>query len=338
VNKKYIVCCDWGTSSLRIRLVSLENSVVVGKVTSDLGVGTLHSLWSKSKGDELLKGNDRNSFYLSYLKRELDKLSINIGKSDLIISGMASSNIGLKELSYADLPFSLDGEDSVVSYIPASNDFNHPILLISGVKGQGEVMRGEEVQAIGIANIAPGIVDDGNIILLPGTHSKHLYLEDMKISKIETYITGEMFALLSQNGLLKDSLEKPYFPLEEKGWRIFLEGVDCSGEITLLQSLFKIRTNHLLDKFTMQENSLFLSGLLIGYELRSLLTKKYNRIILCSGDKLFEYYKRAITFLGLHDSTDYISPEILELSTVEGQLVIAKKYLNDQACEKIELN
>ncbi len=63
---------------------------------------------------------------------------------------MASSSIGMKELPYARLPFALDGGHVQLMYFREERVFPHEIMLISGVKSDHDVMRGEETQLIGL--------------------------------------------------------------------------------------------------------------------------------------------------------------------------------------------
>src|SRR5690606_32638833 len=118
------------------------------------------------------------------------------------------SSVGMKELPYAKLPFSIYGDHVILHASAPSPQFPHPVLLLSGVTDGNEVMRGEETQVIGIADLLAGLgKTDNTIVVMPGTHSKHVYLQDSHISRIGTYLTGELFAVLSENGLFKTAVE-----------------------------------------------------------------------------------------------------------------------------------
>src|SRR3546814_14199624 len=99
---------------------------------------------------------------------------------------MASSSLGIEELPYATLPFSLSGNGAVTRKFEASADFPHEILLISGLRSEQDVMRGEETQLLGLA--AQGMLPaDNAICLFPGTHSKRS--EERRVGK-ECVSTG----------------------------------------------------------------------------------------------------------------------------------------------------
>ena len=329
---EYIICCDWGTSSLRCRLVDRERACVIDEITSDVGISVAYRSWRTRNSADDVEVGSRTDAYLSLLKEQLHPLVLrnaSAATAPVVISGMASSNIGLFEMPYAGVPFSLSGADALTYEIAPLSDFNHRVILISGVRDGDDVMRGEEVQVIGVSGLLPTI--GGNetaLFLFPGTHSKHLRVENNTLVGIETFITGELFAVMSKEGLLRDAIRLPVSATgSEEGLAAFLRGVGASGHGRLLPALFKVRTNHVLGKLDKNQNTLYFSGLLIGSELRSLFTKQYDRIILACDDKLYDYYKQVISFLGLDTATSYIAPSDVNLSTVRGQLAIAKRYL-----------
>ena len=72
-----------------------------------------------------------------------------------------------------------------------------PGLRCTGRDGQTDVMRGEETQLWGAA-LAPG-----TCCVLPGTHSKWAWLgPDDSVQAFQTWMTGELYALLTQHGIL----------------------------------------------------------------------------------------------------------------------------------------
>lgn len=331
--RNYILCCDWGTTSLRIRLVNLEGQEIVGETSSNHGIAYAYDQYSKRSTDHELKS--RIQFYLAMLKEFFDRMEqqykIDLKHLPVVISGMASSTLGIMELPYAALPFSLKGDNAVWYRMGPSELFPHLVILLSGVRGQEEVMRGEEVQLLGIMeiiNLLP--VKKELIVLLPGTHSKHVHIKHDQVTKIETYITGELFSIMSNNGLLKESVRPAGLSLNQKDWDIFREGIACSGTTNMLQALFKVRTNQLFGRFTKQQNYTYLSGLLIGYELKELLNKDISNIVLCSESELFEHYKYALKYLGLYDHAYLIGREEAKKATIKGQLVMANKCLHQE--------
>ena len=132
---------DWGTTNLRIRWVQLARFEVLAEHFSDQGVKKVYHRWQAS-------GRDREAFFLEVLQTELQTMGIQwSAKVKVIISGMASSSIGMRELHYASLPFFANGHAlSVEKWQPKG--FLYEISLISGVKSKDDVMRGEELNSL----------------------------------------------------------------------------------------------------------------------------------------------------------------------------------------------
>ena len=65
-------------------------------------------------------------------------------------------------------------------------------------------MRGEETQIAGALSLMPGF--DG-VLCLPGTHSKWAQICAGEVVSFQTFMTGEMFALLSEQSVLRHGLQ-----------------------------------------------------------------------------------------------------------------------------------
>lgn len=325
-----VLCCDWGTSSLRVRLIDCSSIVIVGEKAGPLGTAAVYETWKKAAnchGDQLV----RTRFYMDTLltfTRELSLGGALFGPTEVpvIISGMASSGIGMLELPYADLPFSIDGSDAVVRELSLQGS-TAPIVLISGVKDSSEVMRGEEVQLIGIA----GLLEDRNlaeevVVVLPGTHSKHMLVCNHQIVNIKTYLTGELFSTLCKNGIMKESVSIP-ISIGDKGWDAFRRGVCDARHSDLLNVLFRVRTNQVFGKLDKEENYQYMSGLLIGNELRGLIGSPVKNIVLCCEENLFDHYRCAFEAFGLSHRVSFILPAEASLATVRGQLKVFEQYM-----------
>ena len=89
--------------------------------------------------------NDRVDFYRTILQTQTEKLTgYTFTGVPMIISGMASSTIGIAELPYGNIPFAITGDSLHVMKIPADEKCTHEILLVSGLKTINDVMRGEK--------------------------------------------------------------------------------------------------------------------------------------------------------------------------------------------------
>ena len=123
-------------------------------------------------------------------------------------------------------------------------------------------MRGEEVQIFGAMRLA-GLTE--GLFVLPGTHSKWATVRGGRITGFRTFMTGEFYGLLSQHSILARTLEAEA-PLDEAA---FLRGVARAGNGEgLLHNAFGARALALFGRLSPVESASYVSGLLIGEELR----------------------------------------------------------------------
>lgn len=318
IPNEYFISVDWGTSNLRIRLVMLPMMKVVEEILSPVGIKLMYRNW-------LCQNQDRESFYLSFLKKQLEGFKTQIHPlTTLAISGMASSSIGIRELPYTELPSRTDGS-SLYSEKIVSSILSHEILLISGVKSSSDVIRGEEVQVVGLSELED--LNKKSLFILTGTHSKHILTENGFMKNFKTFMTGELFEVICSHTILRDSVQ--YSDFDENGKAAFTSGVIYSRDnCSVLNSIFKVRTNSLFKEKSTSENFYFLSGLLIGEELSYLKFENFDSLKLCAEGMLFELYYQAIEILGLLPLTVIVTKKDIDLSVIKGQwnVIQRKQY------------
>lgn len=308
------LCCDWGTSSFRLRIVDMDSLKVLSEISNSEGCAKTNEMWAARGEDE----QGRLKFYLDILKKHVSDLSekskLDLGNIPLVISGMASSTIGMINLPYKQAPFSVDGSDLEAKKIP-SGVLGHDIFIISGVKTADDVMRGEETKLVGCLDAN----DMEQILVLPGTHPKHVYARAGQVTGFETYMTGEFFDILSSESLLALSVKKhPGFNEDA-----FADGVKKGSTENLLHSSFFVRTNALFQKYSPEENFDYLSGLLIGFELKDLSNLSCPVVLLGTG-KLATLYQKAFSVLSIPISYQVDADEAL----IKGQQKIVKSHLS----------
>ncbi len=300
---KQFLSCDWGTSSFRLKLVEAGNLQTVADVQNDSGIISTNEHWRKIDKDQ-----DRFLFYASVISSAISTLEKKVGHSlsgvPVILSGMASSSLGMVQLPYRQLPFRTDGSDLNVERIQTSKEFDHDVFIISGVCSTTDVMRGEETQLVGAVEVNS---DADAIYILPGTHSKHIVVKNGTACDFRTYMTGEIFSLLTKNSTLSEAVTETSHGANDTNIEVFVEGVrDSSQNVNLLNSLFRTRTRFLLDKIVPESNRSYLSGLLIGSELRDLLKVKTEKIVVVSSG-MGDHYRVAMQALNVEASTSVIS-------------------------------
>ncbi len=329
--KDFMLSCDWGTSTFRLCLVHTGNGQLSGQIVTDKGIAATYNNW---KAGFEQHGMSQRKYFLSQLQEAIallsEKCAISLKALPVIVSGMACSSIGIKELPYAPVPFLVDGSDAVVQLLAESNVLCNQVWLVSGISNTKDVMRGEETQMIGLAKSYKNLASErGAVWVFPGTHSKHLLVQQERIVDFRTYMTGDLFSLLRHHSILKESVSEkvndPVLTTDDRN--AFQQGVQQSGTSDLLHNLFSVRINQLFQYVRKEQNFFYLSGLLIGSELINLLSKDIRCRVLCSGGRLSHLYQLAFKALGLWDQTIILPPELVDRAVVDGQIEIFKKQL-----------
>jgi 2-dehydro-3-deoxygalactonokinase len=287
--------CDWGTTNFRLRLVDRDRRETVAEISGPEGVAHVFSQWQHSGLDP----GERVGFYMGFLAKGIEQLrrqtTWSLAGLPLVLSGMASSSLGMLELPYRPVPVDLTGSNLIRVRVPASERFDHPVLLVSGVRTAADVMRGEETQLVGC-----GIAgDDERMYIFPGTHSKHVRVRVGMAVDIKTFMTGELFQLLAAKSILSVSVAAA----ASDGGALssdYLQGILDSRQGGILHNAFRVRTRQLLDGLSREENYHYLSGLLIGEELRALTDLEMTLVISAAG-RMKEYYVAAGEELGFSD-------------------------------------
>lgn len=313
--------CDWGTTSFRLRWVSGVDRTVIRETREHAGVKRLHA--------DAEAGADRANVFGQFLSRKLETLLA--GETPpgqplrLVISGMASSSIGWREVPYANAPFPLD-ERGLRSEELAWGKPNWvgPTYLISGIANEHDMMRGEETEIIGLmSDPSLAALRQRSLLILPGTHSKHVWIEDHSVVDFCTFMTGELFEVLGRHSLLRASVDMDRgtgsaLALSDADREAFQEGVRWARDRGLAGGLFRVRTRSVLDRRPLTNNTWFMSGLLIGAEVVSIGERAKDRtVILAATGELSDLYSLALEIVaGSTIRWIRLPPEEVEQATV----------------------
>lgn len=311
----YFFSVDWGTSSLRVRFIDLKNSnLIQSELTNHYGCAYVNDMYFKQK-----EKVPREDFYLAFLKQFL-KIPKSIDSQEsipIIISGMASSSIGIKNIPYSSIPFSLNECNLKYEIIRENEKLNNDVYIISGLCEEKDVMRGEEVQLMGIIEQIKQKQD--GVYILPGTHSKHIFVKNHHITSFKTYITGEIFQLITEHSLIKHDVTRS----PSIDYNSFCKGVELSAN-NILNNIFNIRASSLIRQTDSNLNYSFLSGLIIGTELRDIANCK-KQIFLAAHKNLVENYSFAMEVLSLQKRCEVIPVNEVDISVVHGQMAVVKQ-------------
>jgi 2-dehydro-3-deoxygalactonokinase len=235
------IAVDWGTSNLRAWAMGPAGPTA--EATSDDGMGKLA----------------REDFEPA-LQRLIAPWR-GAGRQRIICCGMVGSRQGWFEAPYRATPCTpLDAAG--MARVP-TKDPQLEVWIAPGLKQMkpADVMRGEETQIAGALALTGGA--DG-VMCLPGTHTKWAHLSAGEVVSFQTFMTGEMFALLSTQSVLRHGMG-------ETGWddAAFDEAVSdaLSRPERIAAHLFGIRAEGLIAGLPPAAARSRLSGLLIGTEL-----------------------------------------------------------------------
>ncbi|UWR10797.1 2-dehydro-3-deoxygalactonokinase [Sulfitobacter mediterraneus] len=265
------IAVDWGTSALRAWL---------------MGAGAPRLLRS-DKGMGGLAPDQFEAALLDLVGRYLD------GPVPVIACGMVGARQGWAEAPYAKVPCAPPGIGNATR--PTVADARLHMHILPGVSQDkpADVMRGEETQIAGFLAQTP---DFDGVLCLPGTHTKWAQISAGEIVSFQTAMTGELFALLSGQSVLRHSIGT--------GWDDAAFGEALSDAMSRPQAiaakLFQIRADSLLHAPAPDSARARLSGLLIGLELAA--TKPYwlgQRVALIGDAALCARYAEALAAQGL---------------------------------------
>ncbi len=246
-----IIGLDWGSSTLRAMQLGPDGQVL--------------ELRSSKRGASGLAG-EAEAFSAA-----LDELVGDWRDADVPVwaCGMVGSQHGWREVPYADCPAD---PGSLAAASLAADWHGHPVHILPGLRchlphGVLDIMRGEETQVVGALTLATPLTEAACIVM-PGTHSKWTEVRDGRVHAFSTYMTGEMFALLRQHSVLS-KLMSARAGSDLQACAAGMRAARDHGDLGLSHQLFSVRTLG-LDK-TLRPQALpdYLSGLLIGHELRA---------------------------------------------------------------------
>lgn len=271
------VAVDWGTSSLRIWGLDKQQNI----------------LFQKSSSQGMSSISSPAQFEVVLLQHINDCLPA-YGVVPIICCGMVGAKQGWYDAGYQSLPCNPLQQQNAVR-IPAT-DSRLQVWLVPGLcqSQPADVMRGEETQIAGVLVTYPQF---SGVVCLPGTHSKWALCDAGSVMSFTTYMTGEMFALLSQHSVLRFSTAASHWQDEA-----FLQAVQetLADPAGVSRQLFSVRAADVLGQSEGAAGKSRLSGLLIGLELAGAKDMwQGKKVHLVGGDMLAELYQRALYSVGV---------------------------------------
>ncbi len=293
------VAADWGTSHLRLWPMGADG-VPLRRIDSDKGMSSL----SASEYEQTLSA-------LLEPYRDPNKAL------DVLCCGMAGSRQGWTEAPYALAPCAPPSFDTATRV--ETQDARLRVYILSGVKQAepADVMRGEETQIAGVLAEHPEL--DG-VICLPGTHTKWVSVKDGQITGFATFLSGELFQLVSQHSVLRHTLA-------QKGWDVDAFKAGCrdgaAAPNRLANALFGLRAGALLNDLDPVAARSRASGYLLGMEIEALRAEWQGRSVVIVGEnEIAQAYATALDLQGATaEITDAEKVTLAGLSAARAQMM-----------------
>ncbi|CCA90108.1 2-dehydro-3-deoxygalactonokinase [Novosphingobium sp. PP1Y] len=264
---------DWGTSRLRLYRMSGADPTA------------------------RLNGPGTGALEISAESVLAERLEVWLGEgrlADVTLCGMAGAPGALLPAGYAPCPADANSwlASRATTQVAGVNVAVLPGLSCRTEAGVPEVMRGEETQVFGALVLEPSLAQGENIVVLPGTHSKWVRLRNGSITGFRTHPTGELFALLAG----QSTLTGPDMPGDGTFQDGFARGLVRSHE-PFTSALFEARAARMLDGKSKDWSRGYLSGLLIGGEVRA-EAGAGSDIVLIGDPSLCKLYENGLLRLG----------------------------------------
>ena len=244
-----LIAIDWGTTSARAYRLGRDGRTL-GETSAPLGI-------------QQVKGGAYQAALATLLGDWRERVP-------RLACGMIGSRQGWAEAPYRRCPAALDSLASGLVGVPDGDLRIVPGVSCRDAAGVPDVMRGEETQILGALAGASGIDCARRLIVLPGTHSKWALVERATIETFATFMTGEVFAVLSAHSILGRTMADESGAAERsEGFRRGLAHAleKHRAEDSLLHELFGVRTLALCGELAPGASAEYLSGLLVGHEI-----------------------------------------------------------------------
>ena len=261
------IAVDWGTS--RLRAWAMDGDRPLAGRKSDQGMaGLVPDTFERSLialVDNWLAPGDRNL---------------------VIACGMVGARQGWIEAPYIQVPCAPFAGGAFTA-APAA-DPRLDVRIIPGLMQSepADVMRGEETQISGFLSRDPHFE---GLLCLPGTHTKWASVSDGQVTGFTTMMTGEIFALLAEQSVLRHSVGV--------GWDKAGFEHAVTAPAPAPGRLFELRARSLLEGLAPGAARAMLSGRLITSELDAVEIGDYP-VVVIGGDDLARHYARALELRG----------------------------------------
>lgn len=311
----YYIAIDWGTSRLKAYLCCLspnENVEIIDEVQA-AGVQKNHKDFANTFREVTSSWREHH------------------GLLPVFMGGQIGSSIGWKQSPYVPCPVApadivtaqieFECEGQVINIIPG--------LSCQHANGNFDVMRSEEIQVLGWLQASAAHRNGTYLICLPGTHTKWIIVTDGIIKMFKTAMTGELYDLLTHSSIL---IQAPSAEFSPSAFDLGSKFTLASSSGSLIHGLFSVRTKQLFAELAPHEANSYLSGLLIGSDVRAAMHAKewdindVDEVIIIGESHISDLFERVI-----RTQTNAVRCFHGKQATVLGFAAIRQRYMALQA-------
>ena len=277
---------DWGTTHLRLYLCDAYGGILDQR---------------QGEGAAQVKGN---------FAATLDSL---IGSWQdeqplpVLLCGMVGSSIGWRQVAPVSCP--VLPQRVAQATVVVKEDHRNPVRIVPGLTCRNPVdapdfMRGEESQLLGALQLQSSLQHGRHLLCMPGTHTKWVILDDGNVQHFITAPTGELFALLCNYSVLVRDVQQSADPTmtEDAAFTRGLQEIMRFPNAGLLHRIFESRSRRLSGELSSGDAPSFLSGLLIGADVKDALTLLLDhtpdQVVIIGSNSLTTLYAQALSIFG----------------------------------------
>ncbi|WP_284776971.1 2-dehydro-3-deoxygalactonokinase [Agrobacterium sp. lyk4-40-TYG-31] len=275
------VAVDWGTTSFRLWLIS-SSGEIIGERRSAEGMTTA-----------------MRTGFSEVLASHLEALAAPAGLP-VIVCGMAGARQGWVEAGYVDVPADLSDVLKGAVQVPGQAS---DVRILPGLAQRAvetpDVMRGEETQLLGA--LSADYRTGQQLVCMPGTHSKWVSVSDLKVTGFSTFMTGELFDVISKHSILSHAVsEAEAFTGDLAAFRAAVMDAYANPQMAT-NRLFTVRSGQLLHGLSATDAKAKLSGTMIGLEIAGAhsTAPKDAKVVLIASGALGDLYKAAFDALSI---------------------------------------
>ena len=269
------IAADWGTTHMRAWAIGEEDNVLAFRESNE--------------GMKDLQQNEFEPVLLRLIESWLDDTKV----TTVMACGMVGAKQGWVETPYLKTPcVPIDNNQLTTAN---TLDKRIKVHLVPGVMQNhpADIMRGEETQIAGFINKNQ---DFNGVVCLPGTHSKWVNIDEGQIISFKTFMTGELFGVITNHTLIRHSTSI-------KGWiqESFEDGIHegFNNPGLIASNLFSLRAESIVNNLGRDQARSNLSGLLLGVELNGAQSYwKNNDVTLIGSELLSNNYNQGLKVLG----------------------------------------